>query len=155
MRQSRSILVINGPNINLLGCREPDLYGSESLSEVIASLKRLAAEAGEGWEIVDFQSNHEGHLIDAIQTRGPEAYGMIVNPGGLTHSSVALRDALAAVRKPVIEVHVTNIHARESFRRRSLTAPIALGQIVGLGTEGYRLALNYFFTLAKVAEREQ
>ena len=144
MAHDRSILVINGPNVNMLGGREPELYGTETLPEVIASLTQIAAGAGAGWIISAFQSNHEGHLIDAVQTEGPDAYGMIVNPGGLTHSSVALRDALAAVRKPVIEVHVTNIHARELFRRRSLIAPIAIGQIAGLGTEGYRLALHYF-----------
>ena len=152
MANDRSILVINGPNLNLLGGREPELYGTETLTEVIASLTRIAAGADAGWIISAFQSNHEGQLIDAVQTEGPDAYGMIVNPGGLTHSSVALRDALAAVRKPVIEVHVTNIHAREPFRRRSLIAPIAIGQIVGLGTEGYRLALRYL--LARY-DREQ
>jgi len=103
-------------------------------------------------EVEPFQSNHEGALIDFIQDRGPGCCGIIANPGGLTHTSVALRDALAAVARPVIEVHVTNIHGREAFRHRSLIAPIAVGQIAGLGIEGYRLALR--FLIEREAARE-
>ena len=137
------ILILHGPNLNLLGTREPQLYGSTTLSEIESSLCALAAAASPPVALETFQSNHEGALIDTIQTRGTLAEGIIINPGGLTHTSVALRDALAAVPCPVVEVHLTNIHAREEFRHRSLIAPVAVGQIVGLGAVGYHLALQY------------
>jgi 3-dehydroquinate dehydratase-2 len=137
------VLVLNGPNLNLLGTREPHLYGATTLPEIEASLRALAAASSPPTAIETFQSNHEGALIDTIQDKGRNAYGIIVNPGGLTHYSIALRDALAAVPCPVVEVHLTNIHAREEFRHRSLIAPIAAGQIAGLGAVGYHLALQY------------
>ena len=139
----RRVLVLHGPNLNLLGGREPQLYGAASLSAIDESLQRIGLAAQPPVRVETFQSNHEGALIDTIHSRGPTALGIIVNPGGLTHYSVVLRDALAAVARPVIEVHVTNIHARDSFRHHSVVAPIAVGQIAGLGAEGYRLALRY------------
>lgn len=150
---SRRVLVIHGPNLNFLGTREPHLYGATTLAALNESLRDMGNSASPQLEIETFQSNHEGVLIDIVQDRGPGCCGIIANPGGLTHTSVALRDALAAVARPVVEVHVTNIHAREAFRHRSLIAPIALGQIAGLGIDGYRLALRFF--IEREAAREQ
>jgi 3-dehydroquinate dehydratase-2 len=134
------ILVLHGPNLNLLGTREPDIYGHTTLADIDADLQRRARELGVTVESV--QSNHEGALIDRIQAARSEVQAIIINPGGYTHTSVALRDALAAVGVPVIEVHLSNVAAREEFRHRSLIAPIAVGSIVGLGAIGYRLALE-------------
>jgi 3-dehydroquinate dehydratase II len=137
------VLVLHGPNLNLLGSREPGLYGTTTLREIDARLSDLAAALAPGVAVETFQSNHEGALIDAVQERGARAEAIVVNAGGLTHTSVALRDALAAVGRPLVEVHLTNIHAREPFRHESLIAPIAVGQIAGLGPDGYLLALRY------------
>ncbi len=153
--QTRRLLVIHGPNLNLLGTREPHLYGATTLTALNESLKDMGHKATPRLEVETFQSNHEGALIDIVQDRGPECCGIIANPGGLTHTSVALRDALAAVARPVVEVHVTNIHARETFRHRSLIAPIALGQIAGLGIEGYRLALRFFIEREAAGEHSR
>ena len=137
------VLVLNGPNLNLLGTREPGVYGSTTLGEIVADLAEMGRCADSPLRIEHVQSNHEGHLVDAIQTLGPTAAGIIINPAALTHYSIALRDALAAVGTPAIEVHLSNIHAREEFRHHSVVAPVVLGQIAGLGPDGYRLALHY------------
>lgn len=136
-----SFLVLHGPNLNLLGMREPDIYGKETLAEVDESLQRFGAETG--LHIETFQSNHEGALIDRIQqAKGAGFSALVINPGGYTHTSVALRDAIAAVGLPTMEVHLSNIHAREVFRHHSYIAPVAIGQICGLGTIGYELAIR-------------
>jgi 3-dehydroquinate dehydratase-2 len=134
------ILILHGPNLNLLGEREPEVYGRTTLAEIDAGLREQGAKRGATVE--SFQSNHEGQLIDRIQAARRTHRGIIINPGGLTHTSVALRDALVASELPVIEVHLSNIHAREEFRQRSLVAGIAVGQISGLGAKGYALALD-------------
>lgn len=134
------ILVLHGPNLNLLGEREPKVYGRTTLAEIDARLREQAAKRGATVE--SFQSNHEGQLIDRIQAARRTHRAIIINPGGLTHTSVALRDALVASELPVVEVHLSNIHAREEFRHRSLVAGIAVGQISGLGAKGYELALD-------------
>src|SRR5882672_534537 len=129
------ILVLHGPNLNLLGEREPEIYGRTTLAEIDALLREQASAGGAS--VDSFQSNHEGALIDRIQASRRTHQAIIVNPGGLTHSSVALRDALAATGLPVVEVHLSNIYAREAFRRRSYVSAIALGQISGLGAKWY------------------
>jgi 3-dehydroquinate dehydratase-2 len=135
------IFVLNGPNLNLLGTREPEIYGSDTLDDIAARLSERAQELGVTLDIR--QSNHEGHLIDWLQEAGAaKAKAVIFNPGGFTHTSVALRDAVAAIPTPVIEVHLSNPDARESCRRRSLIAPVAMGAIKGFGAHGYLLALD-------------
>lgn len=135
------ILLLNGPNLNLLGTREPQLYGHETLADVEARAKQIGGERGALVEC--FQSNHEGALIDRIQAARADGTGWIViNPGGLTHTSVALRDALASVAIPFIEVHVSNVYEREAFRHYSFLSGIAAGVIVGFGVAGYAMAVN-------------
>ena len=134
--------MLHGPNLNLLGSREPDIYGRETLVDID---RRLAATArGSGLALSTFQSNHEGALVERVQQAAREKCGFIViNPAAYTHTSVALRDALAAVKIPFIEVHLSNVHAREAFRRHSYFTDIAVGTIAGLGSQGYDLALAY------------
>jgi 3-dehydroquinate dehydratase-2 len=134
------IVVIHGPNLNLLGAREPHIYGSITLAAIDDDLRAHGAELGVAVET--FQSNHEGLLIDRVQQAHGKAAGLIVNAGGLTHTSVSLRDAIAAVKLPTIEVHLSNLYTREEFRHHSFLAPVCLGQIAGLGAIGYRLALD-------------
>ena len=136
------ILLINGPNLNLLGTREPGIYGSRTLADIERELMEIAAKSGAS--LASFQSNHEGALVDRIhaaRTDGTEF--IVINAGAYTHTSVALRDALAAVALPFVEVHLSNVHKREEFRHRSLLAELAVGSIVGLGPAGYRYALDY------------
>ena len=142
------ILVLHGPNLNLLGEREPELYGRMSLAELDARIRSEGERLGA--EISAVQSNHEGVLIDELQGARQWAAGALINPGGLAHSSVSLRDAIAAVEYPVIEVHLSNIYAREPFRHRSLTAGVCRGVIVGLGWRGYILGVQAI--LAWIAE---
>ncbi|BBB62820.1 3-dehydroquinate dehydratase [Undibacterium sp. KW1] len=139
---ARKLLLLNGPNLNLLGTREPATYGATTLAEIEAAAQEQAKTAGA--ELSFFQSNHEGALIDRIHAaRNEQVDAIIINPGGLTHTSVALRDALAGVAIPFIEVHISNVHQRESFRHHSYLSAIAKGVICGLGTEGYRLAIDF------------
>jgi 3-dehydroquinate dehydratase II len=134
------ILILNGPNLNLLGQREPEKYGSSTLDSVLGDLRLSFPDA----EIEDLQSNHEGVLIDRIHAAAKDGTaGVVINAGALTHTSIAIRDAIAAVSIPFVEVHITNIHARESFRHHSHVAPVCVGQISGLGTAGYQLAVLY------------
>ena len=134
------MVVLHGPNLNLLGTREPQIYGRTTLSEIDDELRAVGEALGVTVET--FQSNHEGALVDRIQAARGQAAALIINAGGYTHTSVALRDALAAVGLPVIEVHLSQLAAREEFRHRSLLAPVCVGQITGLGGFGYRLALE-------------
>ena len=136
------VLVINGPNLNLLGAREPSYYGVKTLEDILEALEETARDLDV--ELEAFQSNHEGAIIDYVQVNAPDASGIIVNAGALTHYGLALRDALIDSRLPIIEVHLSNIHAREEFRRRSVLADVAVGQIAGLGWKGYLYALEYF-----------
>jgi 3-dehydroquinate dehydratase-2 len=136
------ILVLHGPNLNLLGTREPGVYGSVTLAQIDADLREMAGKAGAALE--SFQSNHEGALVDRIQAAGRDGSRfIIINPAAYTHTSVAMRDALAAVGLPFVEVHLSNIHKREAFRHHSYFSELADGVICGLGAQGYTLALQY------------
>lgn len=140
------IMVLNGPNLNLLGTREPEIYGSDTLDDIAGRLEDEALALGVAIDMR--QSNHEGHLIDWLhEARAEAARAVILNAGAFTHTSIALYDAIKAVELPVIEVHLSNPHAREPFRRRSYIAPVAKGVIAGLGVEGYSLALRAAATL--------
>ncbi len=134
------ILVLHGPNLNLLGAREPEIYGTETLQGIDRQLEALAKERGA--ELRSVQSNHEGELIDRIQEARSWAHGLLINPGAFTHTSVALRDTLLAVALPVVEVHLSNIFSREDFRRHSYISPIAIGVVSGFGPTSYRLGLE-------------
>ena len=133
------LLLINGPNLNLLGTREPEIYGSTTLDDVEQTLSKQAAAAGHSLDC--FQSNHEGAIVDALHDARGQVDFVIINPGAYTHTSIAIRDAFSATQLPFIEVHLSNIHARESFREHSYLSAIARGIIMGLGVNGYQLAL--------------
>ena len=139
---SKTIYVLNGPNLNLLGKRQPEIYGSETLADVEVRMRERAAALG--LEIEFFQSNHEGAIIDKIHEAREKAQGIIINPAAYTHTSVAILDALNAFEAPVVEVHISNVHKRESFRHHSYVSLRAEGVIAGLGTLGYVVALEYF-----------
>lgn len=142
LKMAKNLLLLNGPNLNLLGTREPEVYGATTLAEVEEQAKQTAHAAGAS--LVCFQSNHEGALIDRIHAAKAEGIeAIIINPAGLTHTSVALRDALAGVNLPVIEVHISNVHKRESFRHSSYVSGIAEGVICGFGVDGYRIAIEF------------
>ena len=139
---AKSLLVLHGPNLNLLGLREPEIYGSATLAQIDAGLEAQAAERGAGLQA--FQSNHEGALVDRVQAAATDGTDFIVvNPAALTHTSVALRDALAGVAIPFIEVHLSNVHRREEFRKQSYFSDLAIGVVCGLGSTGYRVAVAY------------
>jgi 3-dehydroquinate dehydratase-2 len=143
----QKVAVIHGPNLNMLGLREPEIYGNTNLDMLNEDLRDKAAQLGLDIEIM--QSNHEGEIVDFLHQNYQELDGIIINPGGLTHTSVVLRDALASVRLPTVEVHISNIHRREDFRKKSYTAEVAVGQITGLGVKGYLLALDALFDILR------
>lgn len=132
------LVLVNGPNLNRLGVRNPDVYGSQSLVDVVALVRNVADTHGVA--VVDMQSNHEGEIIDFLQLRGVQALGIIINPGAFGHYSYALRDCLEDVNRPTIEVHISNVHKRESFRHQLVLSSVVAGQVVGLGIDGYRCA---------------
>jgi 3-dehydroquinate dehydratase II len=134
------ILVIHGPNLNLLGLREPGIYGTTTLAQIDDRLTELGRDLGAN--ITSFQSNHEGGIIDRLHAARAEAHGILINPGGYTHTSVAIRDAISAIALPTVEVHLSNIHTREEFRHHSYIAPVAVGQICGFGARSYYLGLQ-------------
>ncbi|HEY9736989.1 MAG TPA: type II 3-dehydroquinate dehydratase [Trichocoleus sp.] len=139
-----SIQILHGPNLNLLGKREPEIYGHQTLNDINQMLTEEARQLNVAVEF--FQSNHEGALVDCIQALMGQAHGIVINPGAYTHTSIAIRDAIAAVGIPTVEVHLSNIHQREPFRHHSYIAPIAVGQICGFGAESYRLGLRGLVT---------
>lgn len=145
------ILVLHGPNLNLLGVREPGVYGGDTLMSINERITALAAS--EGVEIRAFQSNHEGGLIDEIHVAKEWAHGILINPGAYTHTSVAIRDAISAVGLPTVEVHLSNVHAREAFRHHSYIAPVALGQICGFGPNSYLLGLRALIDHIRTKEK--
>lgn len=141
------ILVVNGPNLNLLGRRELEIYGNQTLEELNSRLSEMAHELG--IKLAFFQSNSESELIDYLHREGFNADGLIINPGAFTHYSYALRDAIAAIDIEAIEVHISNIYAREEFRHKSVIAPVCQGHLVGFGFYGYAMALSYFADISK------
>ncbi|MEP1124838.1 MAG: type II 3-dehydroquinate dehydratase [Ilumatobacter sp.] len=142
---TREILVLNGPNLNLLGTREPETYGTDTLDDIVEGLSRLAETRG--FEVRAVQSNAEGELVDALHAASADGVlGVVFNPGAYTHTSIALRDAITATRLPVVETHLSNVHAREEFRHTSMLSAVCLGVVVGFGPTSYRLALDALLT---------
>ena len=134
------ILLINGPNLNMLGRRQPEIYGTMTLQDIVDRVTKRGQELGV--EIVPFQSNHEGAMVDFLQQNGPQSDGVVINAGALTHYGLTLRDAFEAIQKPFVEVHISNVHAREEFRHHSVLADIAVAQIAGLGWRSYIAGLE-------------
>lgn len=151
-RLNGHLLVLNGPNLNMLGTREPGIYGHTTLADIEASVRKLVASIAPGVDVIWKQSNHEGVIVDSIQQDGRGAIGIAINAGALTHYSIAVRDALSAVGTPAVEVHLSNIHSRETFRHHSVIAPVVVGQIAGFGPASYELAVRY---LIERAQKEQ
>lgn len=145
----KRILIINGPNLNLLGKREPTIYGNRTFVDYLKTVEQQFPAV----QIHYFQSNHEGELIDKLHELGFSVDGIVINAGGYTHTSVALRDAISAITAPAVEVHISNIHARESFRHHSYLTPVCKGLIAGLGLVGYELAVRYLLTLPETTEK--
>ncbi len=143
----KKIAVINGPNLNLLGTREPEIYGSISLEQIVKGLEKAAGS--QGYEVVHFQSNSEGELVDAVQKAGADSAGILINAGAYTHTSIALHDALRGIKKPTIEVHLSNVYRREAFRHHSYISPVAEGVIAGFGPHSYELALEALLRILK------
>jgi 3-dehydroquinate dehydratase-2 len=139
-----TILILNGPNLNLLGTREPEVYGADTLDDIIDELRSIASERG--YDIDAVQSNVEGELVDALHAARTTAAGVVFNPGAYTHTSIALRDAISAVELPVVETHLSNVHAREEFRHTSMLTAVCLGVVGGFGRTSYRLALDALIT---------
>ncbi|MEO0732569.1 MAG: type II 3-dehydroquinate dehydratase [Bacteroidota bacterium] len=139
---AQQVIIINGPNLNLLGKREPEIYGEDTFEDFMIHLKGMFVE--QDIELSYFQSNHEGHLLDKLHEIGFSYDGIILNAGALTHTSIALADAISAIETPVIEVHISNVHKREAFRQHSYISAVAEGVIVGFGLRGYELAVQYF-----------
>lgn len=137
-----TILILNGPNLNLLGRREPEIYGSQTFEEFFEELKRRFSD----YELVYFQSNHEGYLIDKLHEVGFDYDGIVFNPGGYTHTSIALRDAISAITTPVFEVHISNLAEREAFRQKSYVSEVCVGSISGMGLEGYATGVEHLST---------
>jgi 3-dehydroquinate dehydratase II len=142
---SRSVVVVNGPNLNLLGTREPEIYGTKTLADLEKAVHAKAKALG--IDVSFYQSNSEGEIIDFLQQHAPGSLGVVINPAALSHYSLALYDCLQALALPIVEVHISNIHAREEFRSRSVTARAARGVITGLGFAGYEMALEYLAAL--------
>lgn len=147
MAETSRLLIVHGPNLNLLGTREPSIYGTATLDDVNDLCRSAAAE--QGFEVDAVQSNHEGELVDAIQAASGTAEGIVINPAAYTHTSVAIADALVAVSLPVVEVHLSNVHAREPFRKHSYVSPHAEAVIAGAGITGYRFAVEHLTTLLR------
>lgn len=145
--EAHPILVVHGPNLNMLGLREPEIYGHTTLGDINAELQRLGGQLG--LSVETFQSNAEGAIVDSIQSAAPTIHGMIINPAAFTHTSVSIRDALLMLKVPIIEVHLSNIHKRDNFRHHSYMADVATGQITGLGADGYYLALRAMANLLR------
>lgn len=136
----RKIQIINGPNLNLLGTREPQIYGNQTLDQILTETSNYAKT--KGFDLSCFQSNHEGEIIDQLQQLQTEVVAVVINPGALTHTSIAIRDAISAISPPVVEVHLSNIYSREEFRRHSIISPVVKGSICGFGSAGYLLAID-------------
>lgn len=145
------LLLVNGPNLNRLGTRRPEMYGSTTLADVVEQVRAAAYQ--ENVDVFDFQSNHEGEIIDFLQQYGPDAVGILINPGALGHYGLALRDCLEDISRLTVEVHISNVHRREAFRHHLVLSPIVAGQVVGLGTDGYVIAANYVLQHYKAHEK--